>query len=139
MSDYIELEKWDDWGAYYYAVKGQGLSEHGTANQDRGLPFAAGQHLRVQFPDGEECTVILEEKPHTSRVSDHGKDYTVKTAFFGFRGITHGLTQWVDLVSVKVHHADIPRESSAQPSYPTGAGFGGDFGASGDTVVFKNS
>jgi hypothetical protein len=138
-NDYISLEKQDDWGAYYYAEKGKGLSKHGTASQKLGLPLAAGQHLRVQFPDGEECTVLVEEKPYTSRVSDHGHDYTVKTAFYGFRVTHHGITQWVDLVNVKVHRDDLPRESSAQPSYPTGAGFGGDLGASGDVVVFKNS
>jgi len=111
---WIKLEKHSDWGHYYYAKEGEGLTEYGTANSSRGIRFKAGT-VQVRFPDGKVANKPLKTKEHVEPVSDHASSSRVGSTFYGIEVEVYGIPQWIDLVDLEVDEDTLPVRRRSRP------------------------
>ncbi len=106
---WTKLQRYNDWGAEYFALPGKGLSEYGTSSlRDYAIPFVDGMRVGVKWPDGTTTSETVKLKNVHTTVGDMGKSYDVSYPLAGFEASTRGASQWYPLDSVEVDDVDLP-------------------------------
>lgn len=119
---WIKLERGNDWGFQYLAVKA--LTSDGYANaRDLRHPFAEGEDVEARFPDGTVDTMPVKHRTFRNEVSDHGHTNFVRCELPGIEVSHRGLCHWVPLDQVEVssdsldrHRATVEADPSRDPN-----------------------
>ena len=110
MSQWIQLERGNDWGVEYFSLPGQSRSAAGTCSRSRGLSFAEGLRIAVRWPDGTITYETVSNKHFRASVSDMGHAYDVSYDLAGFKSNVRGIETWIALDQVEV-----PSDLGGQP------------------------
>jgi hypothetical protein len=99
MSNWIKLQRGNDWGHTYLAVN---ALVDGMASSRRGIKCQTGEPVQVRWPDGtiDDTTIVMQSQ--SMQVSDMGRASTVRSFVPGVCVEIHGLELWRPLDSFEV-------------------------------------
>lgn len=104
--DWIHLSAHNDWGKTYWSLPGKGLSDHGTANVNRGLHLEA-QSLSLRWPDGSITRQYVCTDLESVAVPDMGHVYNVSSARHWVGCNVHGIATKIDIGHLQFDRAEI--------------------------------
>ena len=108
MSDWVKLERQNDWSIEYLAERGKGLRNGTACKRTLGLRFEEGQRLRARWPDGTEVVVAVAMQTRRDSYEDHGHRSDVKYEFPCVNVDVHGTAMMLPLDTLEVWREDLP-------------------------------
>lgn len=100
---WVKPTQMNDWGYLTVHLGQPSLSAFGTWNhRTSDVPVMPPGTYRVRWPDGTEETVDVYLREVTTRVSDHGHSYTVRSQVPHLTVSYHGLEQKLPLTKTGV-------------------------------------
>jgi hypothetical protein len=102
VSNFVKLNKGNDWGTEYFEKPGT-VRLHGCCSYQRdALTLKEGKAIRVRFRDGHEAQLPVAHKKVHGGYSDHGRETQTVSLVPGVLMEVYGSDVWVSLADVEV-------------------------------------
>lgn len=106
MSEWVKLEKGNDWGSTFYALPGV-LIRGGTHGASDGVKLDPKRRYSVRFSDGHVVECSLRTMTAQGTVGDHGHTYHFTNERIGAVVEFHGLNLWVEVNEIELLRSEV--------------------------------